>query len=303
MSFSSDTKSYLCEKKPKRGCCRASLLYGILFGVKRFSREGIRFSTENGRIVKLIDELFQSCLSVRPAIDQIKKRERTMYNVSVSAEDTEKVIAAFPPPPALDRGVFRCGGCGKSFVRGVFISAGFVYPPPQCRVEMCVATEAAAEALSGLLSEITAAPKISKKITNSAKELYTLYYIDENNVEDFLVQIEATQTLFAIINEKIFNGMRNAANRSRNCDAANIKKSVDAAIAQNEAVALLIKAGALNGMDEKLAETARLRAENPEADLSGLAALHDPPISKSGVSHRLAKIAELAEEIRKKQGG
>ena len=48
--------------------------------------------------------------------------------------------------------------------------------------------------------------------------------------------------------------------------------------------------GELSKMPEELQITAMLRLEHFDATLSELAALHDPPITKSGVNHRLKKI-------------
>ena len=39
-----------------------------------------------------------------------------------------------------------------------------------------------------------------------------------------------------------------------------------------------------------------LRVENDSATLAELAELHDPPISKSGLNHRLTKIIEAAKD-------
>ena len=47
----------------------------------------------------------------------------------------------------------------------------------------------------------------------------------------------------------------------------------------------------------KLAEAARLRMDNPEMTLTELAALCEPPITKSSLSHRLKKLGELAGEM------
>ena len=40
--------------------------------------------------------------------------------------------------------------------------------------------------------------------------------------------------------------------------------------------------------------TPRLRRENPEATLTELAEMQDPPVSKSAVNHRMRKLMELA---------
>ena len=54
---------------------------------------------------------------------------------------------------------------------------------------------------------------------------------------------------------------------------------------------------ALTGLDAALRETARLRIENPELSLAQLAALFDPPISKSCLNHRIRKIMEEARKL------
>ena len=45
---------------------------------------------------------------------------------------------------------------------------------------------------------------------------------------------------------------------------------------------------------DKLREAAVLRRDNPELTLSQLAALCDPPVSKSAFNHRLRKLMRLA---------
>ena len=47
---------------------------------------------------------------------------------------------------------------------------------------------------------------------------------------------------------------------------------------------------------KKLLQTALLRREHPEATLSELAELHEPPTSKSTVNHRMRKLLALAAE-------
>jgi len=42
--------------------------------------------------------------------------------------------------------------------------------------------------------------------------------------------------------------------------------------------------------------------ENPELPLRELAALIDPPVSKSGLNHRLAKLDDMADSLREQDG-
>ena len=57
-----------------------------------------------------------------------------------------------------------------------------------------------------------------------------------------------------------------------------------------------MRAGKLDLVPEELRETARQRLENDSASLSELAALHNPPITKSGLNQRLSRILRAAEE-------
>ena len=64
---------------------------------------------------------------------------------------------------------------------------------------------------------------------------------------------------------------------------------------------MLEDSGVFSLLSEDLKTTAALRKENPEASLAELAELHCPPITKSGVNHRLRKICERAEKLNGKK--
>ena len=57
---------------------------------------------------------------------------------------------------------------------------------------------------------------------------------------------------------------------------------------------------AAEGMSPKqLRQAAEIRLEYPELNLKELGEMLDPPVGKSGINHRLRKLQELAEELRK----
>ena len=55
--------------------------------------------------------------------------------------------------------------------------------------------------------------------------------------------------------------------------------------------------GKANKLAPELREAARAHMENPGASLAELGAMMDPPIGKSGMRHRLDKIAEFAKSL------
>ena len=125
-----------------------------------------------------------------------------------------------------------------------------------------------------------------------------LYCKNSTTIEEILTYMGANNALFALMNAKIARGIRNEENRATNCVTTNIGKAVDAAGKTLEAIAAIRAAGAFERMPQKWQETARLREENPGSTLTELAQLHDPPMTKSGLNHRLQNIAAYAEELR-----
>ena len=99
----------------------------------------------------------------------------------------------------------------------------------------------------------------------------------------------------AIMEAKVEKELRNGVNRRVNCDTANLTKVVDAAQDQIAAIRRLEQRGILEQLPEKLRMTAQLRMENPEATLSELAQMFDPPVTKSAMNHRMRKLIEQAE--------
>lgn len=187
---------------------------------------------------------------------------------------------------------FICDDCVKYFIRGVFITYGTITNPYKSyHLEIIVNNREAADSLFDLLSEIGMEPKKIKR-----KNHYILYYKESEIIVDFLNLIGANKSAFHIMNTKIFKEIRNNANRLANCDTANIDKTVSAAKTHMDAIKILISEGIIHDLPDELKETAYLRLNNPDISLSELAQLHNPPISKSGVNHRLKKLTDIAKE-------
>ena len=124
-----------------------------------------------------------------------------------------------------------------------------------------------------------------------------VYFRNSTAIEDFFATIAATSATFDIINSKIHRDMRNDANRIANCEMNNINRAVDAARKHIDTIERLIEANKLSFLPPELEKTALFRIENKELSLSQLAAASSPPISKSGLNHRLKKIMEIAEQL------
>lgn len=93
--------------------------------------------------------------------------------------------------------------------------------------------------------------------------------------------------------------MRNTVNRQVNCETANLNKTVGAAVVQIDAINFLKKMKKYDELPDSLIEIAELRIEYPEMSLKDLGTQLEKPIGKSGVNHRLKKIIEIADELKR----
>ena len=93
--------------------------------------------------------------------------------------------------------------------------------------------------------------------------------------------------------------MRNNLNRKVNCETANLGKTVSAAVRQTEDIRYIEEKKGLHCLTPGLRQMAELRLSYPDASLKELGELLSPPVGKSGVNHRLRKISETAQRLRR----
>lgn len=128
-----------------------------------------------------------------------------------------------------------------------------------------------------------------------------VYIKESENIIDLLTIMGATNSSLELMNVKIMKDLRNKINRAVNCDNANIEKTLKAAEKQLDDIELIDSTVGFDSLPETLQEIARLRYENPDISLKDLGLLLKPPISRSGVNHRLVRISEIADRLRKEK--
>jgi hypothetical protein len=123
----------------------------------------------------------------------------------------------------------------------------------------------------------------------------------KENIIDILTMMGAQMASLEIMNVKMMKDVKNKINRSMNCDNANIDKALGAAERQISDIELIDSTMGLDSLPDTLRDIARIRYENIDFTLKELGAAMEPPISRSGANHRMQKIAEIAENIRKEK--
>lgn len=212
---------------------------------------------------------------------------------SVKDADSLSAIPADERPAAMLSAAERCKcpACLPHFIARIFLLYGSVTDPnKRNHLEFAFETDAECAALESLLLEQGISGGRTKR-----KKQYIFYLKDGEAIADFLAYIGANTAAFDFMNTRIEREFRNNINRQVNCDTANIGKSLRAAEEQIAVIESLIASGAIHKLPQSLRVTAELRVQHKQMSMKELGDAHEPPITKSGVSHRLSKIMDYAK--------
>lgn len=197
----------------------------------------------------------------------------------------------------VDNQIVQRSCCKRAFLRGAFLVAGSISDPRKSyHLEIVCATMPKACQLQGLIHAFEMDAKIVER-----KGHFVVYIKEGAQIVDMLNVMEAHNALMNLENIRIVRDMRNMVNRKVNCETANIHKTVNAAVKQVEDIEYLQKHLGLDKLPDNLAELARLRLEQQDATLKELGMMLSVPVGKSGVNHRLRRLAEIADNLRKKE--
>lgn len=184
--------------------------------------------------------------------------------------------------------------CKKAFIRGLFLATGSVNDPNKAyHFEIVLKNKETAEQVKEIINHFELEAKIAKR-----KKYYIVYLKEGSMIVDILNVMEAYVSLMDMENVRIIKDMRNDINRRVNCETANIKKTVNAAMRQIEDIEYIERTKGLKVLNSSLRQLAELRLEEPDANLNELGKMLNPPVSKSGVNHRLRKISSIANALR-----
>ena len=295
MSFSQDVKNELLKTEYENSCCEKSLLYGMLIFGKSFSQYGISMQTENKDISELYISLLKKYCNVDCAV-KVSPKARSYSVLIENKSDCDKILGAFGHSMGgslkINHANFDCPTCINAFLAGTFLSCGTISDPKKdYHLEFTVPYMNLAKSLVTFLEETELSPKQSNR-----KGYNIVYFKGSESIEDCLYLMGASSAMFEMMNVEIIKNIRNKANRTANCETANIDKTVKASLVQIDAIEKIESTKGLDYLNNDLREMAVLRKDNPEASLAELSRLSG--MSRSGVNHRLKKIVEIAQQIK-----
>lgn len=192
---------------------------------------------------------------------------------------------ATAPPPHVDH--------PASIVRGALLGAGSVSAPGRApHLELRAAHRATAVQLADLVERLVGVrPGVGSTGTGARAVLKSGAVVTE-----LLGGLGATAAYLAHDEQRMRRQVRGQAQRLANADAANVRRAVAAAAGQVAAVQRAVDALGWDGLPDDLREVALVRLANPAASLAELGELCDPPVGKSAVHRRLARVRALVPD-------
>lgn len=292
MSFSSNIKKELCGIREMPRNEQTAMLYGMFYAGRTLNGKPA-VQTESAELASLTSFLCESVFpDERFEAKRLVKNDGSLFTFAARSPGVRERFGDFDEvKSSIVSGNDDDAG---AFLRGVFVCCGSVTDPnKEYHLELVLPLSERAEPLFCFIAEHGMAVKRTRRGKT------TVLYIKESElIEDFLTYIGAGNHALEIMRVKVEKDFRNRVNRSVNCDSANLDKTVAASEKIRRDIALIIEKAGLNSLKPELRETALLRLNNPESSLSELCAMFDPPISRSGLNHRLKKLAQIAEGLR-----
>ncbi|NLW23952.1 MAG: DNA-binding protein WhiA [Clostridia bacterium] len=313
MSFSTKTKNELARIFPMQRCCQLAELAGLVrvdgtILISPNNQIGLQLTTGNPAIarkgLKLAKLLFDLQTELR--IQQKNRlKKNNLYIVRIAppnnVREILKVLGITREGVFINPGIAphliqkRC--CQRSYLRGVFLGAGSLNDPQNnYHLEISINSLEYAQALVSLISLFDLQAKISTRKNN-----FVVYLKESEQIVTFLNIIEAHSALLHFEDVRIKKDMRNQINRLVNCETANLNKTINASFRQIENIRFIADTLGLEKLPANLKEVAELRLAHPDISLKELGEMLNPKLGKSGINHRMRKLEELAEKLRKEK--
>ena len=298
-SFSAGAKAEMCRNIPSKNCCVLAECFGVLLFCNSFTAESVRIITECHEFAQILPKLFHKAFDldfdVLPesgnsgkqvfAITDTAKIDRIMNIYGFDRNVTFSLRVNLP--------IVEEDCCKAAFLRGAFLAGGSVTDPGKgYLLEMATTHHGVARQTYALVEDVMGFyPK------NASRGGGQVLYLKQSDlISDCLTHLGAPVAAMGILEAKLEKELNNKVNRRCNCDDANTSKVVEAAQEQLTAIRVLQERGQLEHLPQKLLSAAKARVENPEASLTELAAMMEPPITKPAMNNRMKKLMQLSKE-------
>lgn len=286
-------------------------LAGFIRNNATITNDSITLTTENKKTVERINNFVKTLYEVNLKIDRkdnanFSKKELIVMSITTKVDlilkdigylDTEGNYLSSPPTYIVGANEEI-----RAYLRGVFLCCGSINDPKTSRyhMELLISTPEEAVFVQKLLNIFD----LNAKILNRDKG-YMIYIKEAEKISDYIKILGANKAVMYFEDVRIYREQKNQTNRLNNCEQANIDRVVATATNQLEQIRIIEETSSVELLDDKTRETLEYRKKYPEASLKELSEIisieTNKTITKSGLNHRLRKIKELAERLKKQK--
>ena len=286
MSFTGDIKKEILGHENAARHCLLAETAAYLSCLGNLGDGILSVVPENDQVSERIASLFFKLYGVKSfEITDETKRLEILHSVKMTEGIGDTVSAV----------LLKMSCCRRAALTAWFMCMGSISDPKKnYHCEFACRSEAQAQQIIELLSDFDVSAHSMIRKGRSV-----VYIKESESIAELLNIVGAHVALMDLENLRIEKELRNDVNRAVNCDTANARKLADASSRQIEDIRLLMDNGAFASLPDGLKEIASVRLENPYVSLEELGKLLDQPIGKSGVNHRLRKLSEAADKLRK----
>ena len=282
-------------------------------GLVGFGKFRITLTTDNAAIARHYKKLIQDYFSIETKLDisegsaigRNRKENPYSYSITIDQDNRSEQILRecgillikegnnYISDGIYD-GIVKSKCCRKAYLRGAFMGAGTMSNPEKAYdLEFVLGSQVMANDLRKIINTFT---DLSAKVVQRGKK-YVCYMKKGDYISDTLAIMGASTQVLNMEDLRIRKEMMTAAKRSVNCDTANVDRTVEAAARQINAINRIAEERGLKWLPDKLSEVAVLRISHPEASITQLGEMCNPPLKKSGINNRLKNIEEIANNL------
>lgn len=288
MSYTLEIIDAIAHDPPRNRCCKDAAACGLLAAKGKPEANGVSVQLCGESKIELACNMLAEAYG-KPAKREKRGRCGGGTIILLPSSSALKYISNISEnTPLINQ---RCPQCTSYFLRGLFVGGGRIAHPKQAyRLEFSVGQRS--RVIGDFFRECGLPPT---EISRRSETL--LLFRNSARIEEFFVLMGINKIAFDIMNTRIENELKSDIQRITNFETANISRAVDAREMQIALLTALKERNLFSSLPQELAQTAELRLKMPEASLIQLASASVPPLTKSGVTHRLARLTKIAHTL------
>lgn len=220
--------------------------------------------------------------------NKVGRRGGSVFEVLFEATEFESFITDYLMPDTITDKISSSESLRRAMMKGAFLARGSMSDPNKTyRIEILCKTDAFVKMLVLLMHAENIRP-----MTRVSDVTWAIYFKKHDEICDFLVILGAVNQMMELQNIRAQHDVNGMVSRSVNLDTWTVKQQSEASARRTKQLEKLLSSDKANRIPKELLEVAKIHIDNPGLSLTELGRLMDPPISKSGMNHRIQKLLD-----------